>query len=122
MSTTVFAILYVAEDRRSAQFYADHLGLPILEESPGFAMLALPNGAMLGLWIKGGVQPAVTAAPGGSELALTLPDVAALHARHQEWAAAGVTILSAPMTMDFGTSFTAADPDGHRLRMFVPAM
>lgn len=122
MTTTVFAILYVTDVRRSAQFYADRLGLPILEESPGFAMLALPGGAMLGLWIKGGVQPAVTVAPGGSELALTLPDEATLHARHQDWATAGVHILSAPLAMDFGTSFTAADPDGHRLRLFVPAM
>lgn len=122
MTTTVFAILYVTDVRRSAQFYADRLGLPILEESPGFAMLALPGGAMLGLWIKGGVQPGVTAAPGGSELALTLPDEATLLARHQDWRAAGVTILSAPLAMDFGTSFTAADPDGHRLRLFVPAM
>ena len=76
MSPTVFNILYVSDVRRSAQFYADHLGLPILEESPGFAMLALPGGAMLGLWIKDGVKPVVTAAPGGSELALTLPDEA----------------------------------------------
>lgn len=122
MTATVFAILYVTDVRRSAQFYADRLGLPVLEESPGFAMLALPGGAMLGLWITGGVQPAVTVAPGGSELALTLPDAATLHARHQDWVNAGVPILSAPLAMDFGTSFTAADPDGHRLRLFVPAM
>ena len=122
MSPTVFNILYVNDVRRSAQFYADHLGLPILEESPGFAMLALPGGAMLGLWIKDGVKPVVTAAPGGSELALTLPDEATLHARHDGWAKAGVTFLSAPMAMDFGSSFLAVDPDGHRLRLFVPAM
>ena len=35
--------------------------------------------------------------------------------------AGGLTILQAPMQMDFGTTFVATDPDGHRLRVFVPA-
>jgi hypothetical protein len=26
-----------------------------------------------------------------------------------------------PVQMDFGTTFVATDPDGHRLRVFVPA-
>ena len=33
----------------------------------------------------------------------------------------GVTILQEPVTMDFGRTFLAADPDGHRLRVFCPA-
>lgn len=120
--TTVFTILYVSNVRQSAQFYADRLGLPILEESPGFAMLALAQGAMLGLWVKGGVQPAPTGAAGASELAVTLPDTTSLQATYDAWLAAGVPMLNAPAKMDFGTNFTAADPDGHRLRMFVPDM
>lgn len=120
MSTTVFTILYVANVRASAQFYAERLGLPVIEESPGFAMLALPGGAMLGLWLRGGVAPAPAGGPGASELALTVADAAALRAVHDSWATAGVTLLQAPEVMDFGLTFTAADPDGHRLRMFVP--
>jgi len=116
-----FTILYVANVRQSAQFYADLLALPVLEESPGFAMLALPGGAMLGLWIKGGVAPAPTGGPGASELAFTEPDAGALQARYADWVDKGVPMLNPPMPMDFGLNFTAADPDGHRLRIFVPA-
>lgn len=120
--TTVFTILYVSNVRQSAQFYADRLGLPILEESPGFAMLALAEGAMLGLWIKNGVEPAPTGGAGANELAVTLADAATLQATFDDWVAAGVPMLNAPQQMDFGLNFTAADPDGHRLRMFVPSM
>ncbi len=61
---TPFIILYVADVRTSAQFYADRLGVPVAEESPGFAMLPLPGGAMLGLWLRGGVAPAPTGGRG----------------------------------------------------------
>ena len=33
----------------------------------------------------------------------------------------GAAILQEPVTMDFGRTFLAADPDGHRLRVFCPA-
>lgn len=117
----VFTLFYVTNVRHSAQFYADRLGLPILEESPGFAMLALPGGAMLGLWLARGVTPAPTGGPGFGELALTVADADALQARHADWQAQGTTILSPPAALDFGLNFLAADPDGHRLRIFVPA-
>lgn len=121
MTTTSFLLLYVADVRASAQFYSDRLGLPILEESPGFAMLPLPGGAMLGLWLRPHVEPAATALPGAAELAITVADEATLRRQHGEWLAAGVVMLNPPQRMDFGVNFTAADPDGHRLRMFVPA-
>jgi hypothetical protein len=31
-------------------------------------------------------------------------------------------ILQPPTEMDFGRTFTAADPDGHRLRVFKPGV
>jgi hypothetical protein len=31
-------------------------------------------------------------------------------------------VIQPPTQMDFGLTMTAADPDGHRLRVFVPAM
>ena len=121
MTPTVFTILYVADVRASAVFHSERLGLPILQEGPGFAMLGLRGGGMLGLWARGGVQPAPQGAAGAMELALSVADDAALHALHDGWQAAGVPILAGPMRMDFGQSFLAADPDGHRIRMFVPA-
>lgn len=33
----------------------------------------------------------------------------------------GLPMLQTPTTMDFGYTFTATDPDGHRLRVFSPA-
>ena len=52
-----------------------------------------------------------------SEVAFIANDVDATHA---EWLAKGTTILQGPTDMDFGRTFTAADPDGHRLRVFKP--
>lgn len=65
-------------------------------------------------------RPRSTAATGAAELALAVPSrdaVDALRARRQ---ALGRTELQPPTAMDFGTTFTVQDADGHRLRMFVP--
>ncbi len=113
-----FVILYVRDAAASAAFYADLLGRPPVEASPTFAMFALASGVMLGLWGADGVQPPATPA-GGMELAFALDGDAAVHARHADWAARGLTILQPPVALDFGLTFTAADPDGHRLRVFA---
>ncbi|MFM7334843.1 MAG: VOC family protein, partial [Tabrizicola sp.] len=91
---TPFTILYVANVRTSAQFYADRLGLAVADESPGFAMLPLPGGAMLGLWVKGGVDPAPTGGAGASELAFTVEGADRLRAMHADWVAKGVPMLN----------------------------
>jgi catechol 2,3-dioxygenase-like lactoylglutathione lyase family enzyme len=114
-------ILYVASAPASEAFYGNLLGLKAVESSPGFAMFALENGMMLGLWGNEGVQPAASAA-GGMEIGFPVKDDAALDALHGQWKAAGMKILQAPVKMDFGYTFTATDPDGHRLRAFHAAM
>ena len=40
---------------------------------------------------------------------------------HEAWVSRGVTIAQAPTDLDFGRTFVALDPDGHRLRVFRPA-
>lgn len=40
-------------------------------------------------------------------------------ALHAEWLGKGATILMRPTDLDFGRSFVAADPDGHRLRVYT---
>jgi len=112
-----FILLPVADPIASAAFYERLLGRPPVEAAPTFAMLPLREGVMLGLWQRDGVQPTPGAAPGGSEVAFIANDVDATHA---EWLAKGTTILQGPTDMDFGRTFTAADPDGHRLRVFKP--
>ena len=120
MSHPNFILLYVASPAESSTFYTQLLGRPPVENSPTFAMFALESGVMLGLWASAGVAPAATPA-GGSELAFAVPDAAAVDARFQEWKRRGLPILQTPTAMDFGYTFTATDPDGHRLRVFSPA-
>jgi len=115
-----FVILYVDSPAKSAAFYADLLGKPPLESSPTFVMFALDSGVMLGLWSRDTVAPAANT-PGGSELAFTVTDGAAVTAKHTDWRERGLRIAQAPVDMDFGTTFVALDPDGHRLRVFAPA-
>ena len=112
-----FILLPVADPIASAAFYERLLGRPPVEAAPTFAMLLLREGVMLGLWQRDGVLPTPGAAPGGSEVAFISADVDATHA---DWVAKGTTILQTPTDMDFGRTFTAADPDGHRLRVSKP--
>jgi len=117
-----FLLFYVASPVESAAFYARILGREPIEASPGFALFALDSGLKLGLWVRTGVEPAVNgvAQHASGELAFAVPDVAAVQAAHQAWLALGIPMLQAPTQMDFGLTFTAVDPDGHRLRVFTP--
>lgn len=114
-------ILYVADVPASVAFYTARLGLSPVEQSPGFALFAVPGAGRLGLWRRDDVVPAVDAPAGGSELCCPVGTLAALSALHRDWSNAGVPIAQAPQPMDFGVTFTALDPDGHRLRVFAPA-
>ncbi len=117
-----FVLLYVDRPVVSAGFYADLLGREPVEASPSFAMFQMSAGVMLGLWGRHGVEPAPSAGPGGSEIAFTLPDAAAVRALHEDWRDRGLEIAQPPTAMDFGYTFVALDPDGHRLRVFAPAV
>jgi predicted enzyme related to lactoylglutathione lyase len=117
-----WVLLYVDNTQKSAAFYTRLLGQPPVD-APGdpdaFVMYALPTGWMLGLWHKGEVEPPANPV-GGSEVSFTEPSDAAVQQRHDEWVAAGIRIAQSPTRMDFGMTFTALDPDGHRLRVFAP--
>ena len=115
-----FVILYVENPTASAAFYAILVGRPAIESSPTFAMFALGSGLMLGLWSKHTVEPAAEPSFGGSELAFRVADANAVRALHQAWVAQGLAIAQAPTELDFGYTFVALDPDGHRLRVFAP--
>jgi len=121
MADPNFIILYVENPAHSARFYADLLGKAPVEASPTFAMFALENGVMLGLWSRRTVEPATAAAPGSGELAFTVGDNEAVQRLHGEWSGRGLRMAQAPTDLDFGRTFVALDPDGHRLRVFAPA-
>jgi catechol 2,3-dioxygenase-like lactoylglutathione lyase family enzyme len=114
-----FLVLYVDDPAPSAAFYSDLLAAPIVEQSATFAMLPLRDGVMLGLWSRHTVEPKSAAAAGASEVAFAVADAAAVESIHADWKRRGLTIVQAPSRMDFGTTFVAVDPDGHRLRVFA---
>lgn len=121
MQASPMFILYVTDPGASARFYADALAAPVIYDAPGFAMLALGQGARLGLWRTDEVAPRASFAPGGAELDMVVADEAALVAAQDRLVAQGVTILQPATRLDFGQAVTVADPDGHRLRLYVPA-
>ena len=120
MSNFSFVLLYVDNPLASASFYADLLDTKPVETSSTFAMLPLNGDVMLGLWQRRNVEP-VASAPGGGEIAFTVADQAAVESTHADWKKRGLPIAQPPTAMDFGHTFVALDPDGHRLRVFAPA-
>ncbi len=121
MSDPNFIILYVNNPPVSTDFYTTILGKSPVEASPTFAMFALESGVMLGLWSRQTVEPVADTSPGACEVAFALADRAEVDARYREWAGRGLRIAQKPTGMDFGHTFVALDPDGHRLRVFAPA-
>ncbi|PXX39949.1 VOC family protein [Undibacterium pigrum] len=115
-----FALLYVSSPEASAKFYSELLGRAPIEASPTFAMFKLESGVMLGLWARHTVEPAATSV-GGSELAFAVADNTTVDSIYDKWSTRGLAIEQTPCKLDFGYTFVAQDPDGHRLRVFAPA-
>ncbi|MDR3375551.1 MAG: VOC family protein [Ancalomicrobiaceae bacterium] len=120
MQMPSYILLYVTDPIASAAFYEGILGTKPVELAPTFALFVFGNGLKLGLWRREGVEPAAEGAPGSAEICVALPDRSAVDALHAVWAETGVTIAQGPTPMDFGYTFTALDPDKHRIRAFVP--
>ena len=116
-----FILLYVESARQSTQFYTHLLGRQPVEASSNFAMFALDSGVMLGLWSRHEAAPSPQQAGGGSELAFAVEGKSHVDQIHADWLARGISVLQAPVAMDFGYTFCGEDPDGHRLRVFAPS-
>lgn len=115
-------ILYVADQARSARFYAAVLQAAPRLDVPGMTEFALGDGAVLGLMPAAGIRrllgdalpdPASAAGVPRAELYLLVPDPEAGHARAL---AAGAQELSPVRSRDWGHRVGyAMDPDGHVL-------
>ena len=81
-------------------------------------MVNLPSGVGLGLWAHSNLKPSVEKPGVGSELVFAVDDV---EAAYVDWKKRGLGIAQPPTQANFGLSFVALDPDGHRLRVFSPA-
>jgi len=122
--TPTMIILYVDVPPASAAFYEKLFGIAPVELSATFAMFILPQGLVFGLWSRHTVEPAAAGTGGmggGGELAIRLDTADAVDALHAQWQALGLTMLQAPVELDFGRTFVATDPDGHRIRAFHPS-
>jgi len=118
MSAPNFVILYVDSPEKSGAFYAALLGRQPVEASPTFMLFVFDNGFKLGLWSRHTVEPAAQETGGGAEVVIAVDAPATVDATHADWAARGIAIAQAPSDMDFGHTFVALDPDGHRLRVY----
>lgn len=118
MNASNFIILLVDDPRRSADFYGRLLGVRPVESSPTFALFAPEGGFRIGLWSRHTVEPSAAAEAGAAEIVFRAETAPAVDAAHRDWAGRGLQILQEPADMDFGRTFTAADPDGHRLRVY----
>ncbi|WP_377296167.1 VOC family protein [Rhizobium sp. SGZ-381] len=118
MKPANFVLLHVADLAASAAFYHRLFDHRPVEHSSTFAMFVMPGGFRLGLWKADCVSPKTSGDSGASEIVFTCDEDAEVEAVHADWRGKGVTILQSPETMDFGHTFTAEDPDGHRLRVY----
>lgn len=121
MSSSNTILFYVRDAVASVAFHSRLLGIDPVEASPGFGLFVLPGGLAFGVWSASGVEPAPTGAVGGSELGFKLGTAAEVDATHAIWKDRGAEILQPPTDLDFGRSFVALDPDGHRLRVYAMA-
>lgn len=122
MRAVAHLILFVADQRRSTEFYSAVLDCGPRLNVPGMTEFDLPGGAVLGLMPVSGIQrllgktlPNPTRAAGvpRAELYLLHPAAEAYHARAQQ---AGARELSPMQSRDWGhAAGYSLDPDGHVL-------
>jgi lactoylglutathione lyase len=113
MKKVNYTIVFVADMKRSIEFYRDVLGFPLKIESPGWSEFAT-EGTVLALHPGAGgtvseavgeKTPAGTCQPG-----FLVPD---LEAFHQQVVAKGAKCVQPPKMQDFGAKLGIyADPDG----------
>jgi catechol 2,3-dioxygenase-like lactoylglutathione lyase family enzyme len=112
-------ILYVRNPRESVEFYSGILNHSPVEVHPNFAMLPLAKEMMLGLWAISDVAPTAAISTPSGELGITVTDRAAVLETYKNWQGLSVIMIQEPSEMDFGFTFTATDPDGHRIRVIA---
>lgn len=118
MSILNYVLLAVRSPRESAELYTRVLGAKPVENQETFVLYVLPNGLKVGLWSSKDMKPEPRPA-GGVEVSFTEESREAVLATYERWKQWGLRIVQEPTDMDFGFTFVAEDPDGHRLRSFV---
>jgi predicted enzyme related to lactoylglutathione lyase len=114
-------VLYVSDTLKSRAFYSNLFQREPVQSSDSFSGFAFDSGLFIGLWARPKVVPTVSAPAGASEIGFGMADPKAVDALYADWTKRGVTVAQEPTDMEFGRTFTALDPDGHRLRVFAEA-
>ena len=110
-------ILYVADISVSTAFYQSVLKALPIETFDDFTVFALQDNMILGLQAKDAIDPKAQPAFGGFELCLSDITPEEVDAIYQDWKEKEIPIILEPVHLDFGYTFVAVDPDGHRLRI-----
>ncbi len=110
-------ILYVSDVEASTEFYRKVLEAEPVETFEGFAVFMLSETVTLGLQAADQIDPKAEPHVGGSELSLSDIDRETVDRLYTAWKASGVAMALEPTELDFGYTFVATDPDGHRLRV-----
>ena len=110
-------ILYVSDVEVSTTFYREILGHGPIKTYPGFSVFALSDDVTLGLQAADEIEPAAEPYVGGTELSLSNVKHADVDRLHAQWKALGIPMVLEPTVLEFGYTFVATDPDGHRLRV-----
>lgn len=117
MATPNLIVLYVMDPPASVEFYRKLLGKEPTATFPTFSSFEVQDGFVLGLWAREKVQPQPIGDGARAEVAFMVKGEEAVRARYEEWRAMGLPIAQELTRMDFGPTFVALDPDGHRLRV-----
>jgi catechol 2,3-dioxygenase-like lactoylglutathione lyase family enzyme len=110
-----FVLLFVKNPLASGRFYSEILGIKPIESSPTFALFALQNGTMLGLWSRYTAEPRVEHEGGAMEICFPTENVDALY---DLLGSKEIIVAQKPTDMDFGRTCVFLDPDGHRIRIY----
>ncbi|WP_195432996.1 VOC family protein [Morganella morganii] len=110
-------ILYVSDVEKSTRFYTRLLNAEPVEQYSEFSVFALSDDMILGLQAKSGIDPAPQPHIGGTEICMSDISNQEVDEIYRKWSELGVEIIMKPTMLDFGYTFVATDPDGHRLRV-----
>jgi catechol 2,3-dioxygenase-like lactoylglutathione lyase family enzyme len=104
--------IFVADPRRSADFYVQSLGFAIELEPPDGRMVAIKDDADFTIFLARDPERAVHAA---CDLFVRVDDV---EAKYRELASAGVLFARAPQKLAWGYGAELLDPDGYRVHLW----
>ena len=90
---------------------------PPIESFQDFTVFALTDDFVLGLQSKHAIDPKPENHFGGFELCLSDISVEEVDKLYSSWQKQQIPIVLEPVKLDFGYTFVALDPDGHRLRV-----